>query len=117
MFDSSSYVNPTPLAHVDASRDVLPPRGEPSTAEDTSSRGGRCTLNMSKLEHPRLPVGVLCNLGEKCASSVVILVTSQWFTMTRAFTEDPRVAEYSATLLFTHLITTGYLPAKRANAC
>ncbi|GFU81677.1 uncharacterized protein TNCV_3645771 [Trichonephila clavipes] len=24
MFDSSSYVNPTPLAHADASRDVLP---------------------------------------------------------------------------------------------
>ncbi|GFX58997.1 hypothetical protein TNCV_3814311 [Trichonephila clavipes] len=27
MFDSSSYVNPTPLAHADASRDVLP-RGD-----------------------------------------------------------------------------------------
>ncbi|GFW30730.1 hypothetical protein TNCV_4088501 [Trichonephila clavipes] len=24
MFDSSSFVNPTPLAHADASRDVLP---------------------------------------------------------------------------------------------
>ncbi|GFU85910.1 uncharacterized protein TNCV_2037411 [Trichonephila clavipes] len=27
MFDSSSYVNPTPLAHADASRDVFPRGG------------------------------------------------------------------------------------------
>ncbi|GFT88006.1 uncharacterized protein TNCV_4391521 [Trichonephila clavipes] len=27
MFDSSSYVNPTPLAHADTSRDVLPKEG------------------------------------------------------------------------------------------
>ncbi|GFU93712.1 uncharacterized protein TNCV_2185921 [Trichonephila clavipes] len=27
MFDPSSFVNPTPLAHADASRDVLPRRG------------------------------------------------------------------------------------------
>ncbi|GFU11374.1 hypothetical protein TNCV_4040901 [Trichonephila clavipes] len=31
MFDSSSFVNPTPLAHADASRDVLP-RGGTSQA-------------------------------------------------------------------------------------
>ncbi|GFS94256.1 uncharacterized protein TNCV_2013401 [Trichonephila clavipes] len=32
MFDSSSYVNPTPLAHADTSRDVLP-RGDLSPCD------------------------------------------------------------------------------------
>ncbi|GFW37825.1 hypothetical protein TNCV_4630301 [Trichonephila clavipes] len=31
MFDSSSYVNPTPLAHADTSRDVLPRGGTSQT--------------------------------------------------------------------------------------
>ncbi|GFX63569.1 hypothetical protein TNCV_2004981 [Trichonephila clavipes] len=34
MFDPSSFVNPTPLAHVDPSRDVLPRGG---TSQDYSS--------------------------------------------------------------------------------
>ncbi|GFW09077.1 hypothetical protein TNCV_3081691 [Trichonephila clavipes] len=47
MFDSSSYVNPTPLAHADASRDVLPRGGNESTDSrfiyssiDTTDPGG-----------------------------------------------------------------------------
>ncbi|GFU91559.1 hypothetical protein TNCV_2543251 [Trichonephila clavipes] len=38
MFDSSSYVNPTPLAHADTSRDVLP-RGEESPIPRIRKKG------------------------------------------------------------------------------
>ncbi|GFV04014.1 hypothetical protein TNCV_916391 [Trichonephila clavipes] len=37
MFDPSSFVNPTPLAHADASRDVLP-RGEDGWKKKTTLR-------------------------------------------------------------------------------
>ncbi|GFU67922.1 HTH_Tnp_Tc3_2 domain-containing protein [Trichonephila clavipes] len=38
MFDSSSYVNPTPLAHADTSRDVLPRRGTSQVSRQTMYR-------------------------------------------------------------------------------
>ncbi|GFW25546.1 hypothetical protein TNCV_1308071 [Trichonephila clavipes] len=39
---------------------------EASTAEDPPCRGGRCSLNISRLKHPS--VGVVWKLGEEAAS-------------------------------------------------
>ncbi|GFS64688.1 hypothetical protein TNCV_4684851 [Trichonephila clavipes] len=55
------------------------------------TEGSRYTLNMTRLKHP--PVGVTWKLKDGGASSGVILVTSQWFKITRSVAESPRVAE------------------------
>ncbi|GFY22938.1 uncharacterized protein TNCV_2182021 [Trichonephila clavipes] len=47
MFDSSSYVNPTPLAHADTSRDILP-RGGTSQWRPT-----RCNLYDPEMRNTR----------------------------------------------------------------
>ncbi|GFU40528.1 hypothetical protein TNCV_1208801 [Trichonephila clavipes] len=51
MFESSSYVNPTPLAHADTSRDVLP-RGGTSQCEnnDVCSSKGQRVFRFKRLE-------------------------------------------------------------------
>ncbi|GFU61479.1 hypothetical protein TNCV_2287761 [Trichonephila clavipes] len=46
---------------------------EPGTVEDPTSRGSRCTLNMSRLEHP--PVGMVWKLGEGDATTGDMFVT------------------------------------------
>ncbi|GFW21938.1 hypothetical protein TNCV_4822211 [Trichonephila clavipes] len=52
MFDPSSLANPTPLAHADASRDVLPRRGtsQPYVANLPQTRPtNHCLFNTSRL--------------------------------------------------------------------
>ncbi|GFS53758.1 hypothetical protein TNCV_731491 [Trichonephila clavipes] len=67
MFDSSSFVDPTPLAHADASRDVLP-RGEMPRSLVLQSNpcrplasfppgGGQC-LGLWKALNLRSPLGL-----------------------------------------------------------
>ncbi|GFS78241.1 uncharacterized protein TNCV_3172011 [Trichonephila clavipes] len=70
MYDSSPYVNPTPLAHADASRDVLP-RGVPSWYGGTLNNHRESSLLVRLLEGeerweaPDHPQGVLTqNWGE-----------------------------------------------------
>ncbi|GFX06255.1 uncharacterized protein TNCV_504751 [Trichonephila clavipes] len=53
MFDSSSYVNPTPLAHADTSRDVYP-RGGTSQGDRS-----RCTKNPPDAEHRTIRISSL----------------------------------------------------------
>ncbi|GFV11051.1 hypothetical protein TNCV_2717961 [Trichonephila clavipes] len=48
MFDSSSYDNPTPLAHADASRDVFPRGGTSHTLQNSVKR-----MIVSKPQVPR----------------------------------------------------------------
>ncbi|GFY13176.1 uncharacterized protein TNCV_364231 [Trichonephila clavipes] len=82
MFDSSSFVNPTPLAHADALRDVLPRGGTAAVAEwyryrivacfvtssipvplKTRRVGQRCTLNLSRAETSSHWCGVVVRRG------------------------------------------------------
>ncbi|GFU87730.1 hypothetical protein TNCV_1121541 [Trichonephila clavipes] len=51
MFESSSYVNPTPLAHADTSRDVLP-RGGTSQCEQAWTAQKNSSLYISKPLRP-----------------------------------------------------------------
>ncbi|GFX32675.1 hypothetical protein TNCV_888131 [Trichonephila clavipes] len=46
---------------------------EPSAAEDLPCRGGRCSLNLSRLKRP--PVGVVWKLGEEIIESITSLIT------------------------------------------
>ncbi|GFX97391.1 hypothetical protein TNCV_1077621 [Trichonephila clavipes] len=46
---------------------------EPSTAVDPQRRGGRCTLNLSRLKRP--PIRVIWKSGKGGASSGVVLIT------------------------------------------
>ncbi|GFW84424.1 hypothetical protein TNCV_3089411 [Trichonephila clavipes] len=48
MYDSSSYVNPTPLAHADTSRDVLP-RGEAQVQDYVEVRNPKTTAQLLEL--------------------------------------------------------------------
>ncbi|GFS71448.1 hypothetical protein TNCV_5051521 [Trichonephila clavipes] len=41
---------------------------EPSAAEDTQCRGGRCTLNLLRSKHPT--IGVMGKLGERVPDQV-----------------------------------------------
>ncbi|GFV00152.1 hypothetical protein TNCV_4058231 [Trichonephila clavipes] len=54
MFESSSYVNPTPLAHADTSRDVLP-RGGTSQGELVSSQTHACDAFWFQYDNARPP--------------------------------------------------------------
>ncbi|GFW65368.1 hypothetical protein TNCV_396341 [Trichonephila clavipes] len=58
MFDSSSFVNPTPLAHADISRDVLPRGGtsqrhefESNTTKDPASTRRPLEMDLVVLNH------------------------------------------------------------------
>ncbi|GFV09809.1 hypothetical protein TNCV_2598631 [Trichonephila clavipes] len=68
MFDPSSFADPTPVAHTDTSRDVLP-RGVPLK---TRRVGQRCTLNLSRAETSSRWGGVVVRRGG--ASSGVVHV-------------------------------------------
>ncbi|GFV30867.1 hypothetical protein TNCV_4013011 [Trichonephila clavipes] len=54
---------------------------QPNTAEDMSCRWGRCTLNLSRLKRP--PMGVVWKLGERMASSGIVIFTWLWLKITR----------------------------------
>ncbi|GFV28566.1 DUF1758 domain-containing protein [Trichonephila clavipes] len=49
MFDSSSYVNPTHLAHTDTSRDVLP-RGVAGTLPQSQQQANCCLIREPSLD-------------------------------------------------------------------
>ncbi|GFU01160.1 uncharacterized protein TNCV_2976271 [Trichonephila clavipes] len=101
MFDSSSFVNPTSLAHADASRDVLPSGGiGPCLALSrvrsrvplkTRRVGQRFTLNLPRAETSSRWCGVV--VRRRGASSGVVHVTGPWFKITWFVTESLRVAE------------------------
>ncbi|GFT11865.1 hypothetical protein TNCV_1923791 [Trichonephila clavipes] len=66
------------------------PRGlEPRTTEDPACRGGRCTLNMSRLKRPS--VGGLWKLGEGVSAQVSSssLDYGWWFEITRSVLKKP----------------------------
>ncbi|GFW05430.1 uncharacterized protein TNCV_3359471 [Trichonephila clavipes] len=78
MFDPSSFANPTPLAHADISRDVLPRGGDAVAKVSDHGRhamssspvplktrrvGQRCTLNLSRAQTSSRGCGVVVRKG------------------------------------------------------
>ncbi|GFU12189.1 hypothetical protein TNCV_1212261 [Trichonephila clavipes] len=61
---------------------------ESSTSEEPPCRGGRCTLNMSRLNCP--PIGV--EVRRWGAGSGIVLFTGLWFLITRSIAKRPRVS-------------------------
>ncbi|GFU34666.1 hypothetical protein TNCV_1993781 [Trichonephila clavipes] len=107
MFDASPFVNPTPLAHADASRDVLP-RGEYSgfrRSEDKSAYGKSVKWKAVKIEKFVVsPVGSCLSPTQKfeCVGG-----NSNCLLLCHAFLTDPLSTPRFRTSCFADVRITG----------
>ncbi|GFU56164.1 hypothetical protein TNCV_712241 [Trichonephila clavipes] len=85
MFDSSSFVNPTPLAHADTSRDVLPRGGTSQTNSPQVTCSPQRVMRLAKTvwKLNRRKLFSVFQSTYVCAQSISCLVTSfleNWLT-------------------------------------
>ncbi|GFU55018.1 hypothetical protein TNCV_425281 [Trichonephila clavipes] len=88
MYDPSSFADPTPLAHADTSRDVLPRGGTSQLVDENMVKKARASFfkhqsreqNEAPTEGEALGPGPVDSYLKTSLGRAVVMVTSSWST-------------------------------------